>query len=777
MECRTSLLKETLTTVPLSSVTAAAAGQSSHNSYSTATGRGNDVNSNSHSHSNSASWASSTMQPTYYSNSHSYAYPHRRPYPATSLSYGSFTAARSGRRPVAPSVIRSHAEGAGGGGGAGSSPSSSLSRTSSPPSSPTGSASATGYSFSSWGGTVAPDPNSHRSHHNSHNPSYYNYSNHNNNNGGSMRDHNPHPNHRHSVVPGSLSSNATVTTVTRERIPLPKNVVLLSLIESSQLLQDTAQHQLISKGLNDLSSYPRKSTQSSSLATSGILSTFQQDGVRDDDKEEEDRITLGADIVNAACGTYAVANKNGLKIVPKRKDLEGNSEQEHVKEKISFKAAAAADDDDDGGGKTLTLRDYAAAAENEYGVNDSLWKRNVEEIVVNNVKKKIKPYNQKDKNDELTLNYGDRIQVVGIVGKWAKLARGYGYVYLENETDIVKVGGVLDKAANIEAMIYSLSYCRGKLLEAQTSTEREAISLLKELQMTLVQEKDVTVIGAEAFIKGKKKTTVENNNDDDIRQAESFSSDQDQQKQQAQQDDDEMKEEGHSLDGSDNRSSNDHSSGPGGGGMQDVYRPRNHGNNVNVSSHKKESGTVHHDNKENEGIQEDRSRAVSPASFYSSLRHERHYQKQQHDTATDANSSRSGHPNNSFLNFALCGLKSMVSGEDEEERDDLMASRSRNSGLRLQASSSTLHSHYSTDYMVRAAQEWRRRNGKEASEYTHIDFRTGMSGHQGFLSSHAHDRQHTSSSWKLRMSAHSALTPKRTRKKSLSNSSFSFSFG
>ena len=71
------------------------------------------------------------------------------------------------------------------------------------------------------------------------------------------------------------------------------------------------------------------------------------------------------------------------------------------------------------------------------------------------------------------LGYGDRVQVVSIVDNWAKLARGYGYVYLAQESDLVKVGGTLDKAASIEAMISSLSLCRNKLLEAVISAWKQ----------------------------------------------------------------------------------------------------------------------------------------------------------------------------------------------------------------------------------------------------------------------------------------------------------------
>ncbi len=61
------------------------------------------------------------------------------------------------------------------------------------------------------------------------------------------------------------------------------------------------------------------------------------------------------------------------------------------------------------------------------------------------------------------------------------------------------VGNLLDKAAKFEAMINGLSNCRGKLLEAISTTERDAINLMSKLHVSLTEEEDMTVIGAEAF--------------------------------------------------------------------------------------------------------------------------------------------------------------------------------------------------------------------------------------------------------------------------------------
>ena len=43
-----------------------------------------------------------------------------------------------------------------------------------------------------------------------------------------------------------------------------------------------------------------------------------------------------------------------------------------------------------------------------------------------------------DSLDSMTLSYGDRVQVVSINDGWAKLARGYGFVYCKNGTELVK---------------------------------------------------------------------------------------------------------------------------------------------------------------------------------------------------------------------------------------------------------------------------------------------------------------------------------------------------
>jgi len=93
------------------------------------------------------------------------------------------------------------------------------------------------------------------------------------------------------------------------------------------------------------------------------------------------------------------------------------------------------------------------------------------------------------------LKYGDRVQVVSMDGRgWVKLARGYGYIRLENDKQLVKVGGTSDKACQIEAMLHELSLERTRLKAEQTKLERMSAGLMIDLQSTLLSTSDDHVV-------------------------------------------------------------------------------------------------------------------------------------------------------------------------------------------------------------------------------------------------------------------------------------------
>ena len=245
---------------------------------------------------------------------------------------------------------------------------------------------------------------------------------------------------------------------------------------------------------------------------------------------------------------------------------------------------------------------------------------------------------------------------------------------------------MLDKAAKIEALINGLSNCRIKLMEAKATTEKDAIALMDQLQTALVQEEDMTVIGAEAF---------------------EF--------------DGEMDDARDDLSASFSLSKLNDSSDE-----VDELEPSTQNSSINTQTN-------------------------------DTVSHQRHLEV---NTSNDQSVS--------FLDFFLCrNISSYItrSRDTDEQRDDL---RTSNALAHVAAVRSQ-------DQLARAAQEWRRRNGKDASQ-----FRTGRSGDQGVLSHNAHEHGHLNVGTLPRVSDHCGLTPrKRVKKKSTeSTSSLSFvSFG
>jgi len=109
---------------------------------------------------------------------------------------------------------------------------------------------------------------------------------------------------------------------------------------------------------------------------------------------------------------------------------------------------------------------------------------------------------QQSSNDEfdrplVRLSYGDRVQVASMNSRgWVKLARGHGFIRLENDKQLVKVGGSSDKACQIEALLHELSLERTRLKHEQTKLERLSAGLMIDLQSTLITSDDHVVVPA-----------------------------------------------------------------------------------------------------------------------------------------------------------------------------------------------------------------------------------------------------------------------------------------
>ena len=165
----------------------------------------------------------------------------------------------------------------------------------------------------------------------------------------------------------------------KRRLPLPKNVVLLSLIEATELAAE------------DVHSSGHHGTPSDSplLKRNHSILDVEED-------EEEAKIRAGTSLAISDCGTYAVAARDGLEIYPSRPTVVNVGSPEEGEEDVD----------------TLVRffhLDHKLDVENGQKDGDS------------------SPGEAKDL-PPVRLACGDRVQIVSTEAGWAKLARGYGFV-------------------------------------------------------------------------------------------------------------------------------------------------------------------------------------------------------------------------------------------------------------------------------------------------------------------------------------------------------------
>ena len=180
-------------------------------------------------------------------------------------------------------------------------------------------------------------------------------------------------------------ATARPTTV-KKRLPLPKNVVLLSLMEATEL---------VTRDVNQkFSNSPRNSDLSPTEATSTTFEETPGEGGNANQaytasaSGEAHNIYTGTMLAAGTSGTYAVAHREGLDIFSR---------------KPSEAIPLLASDED------------------------------IDNIVGLGLQKDEKRDTESTAPQSMArLSYGDRIQVVSIEGSWAKLARGYGFVKASN---------------------------------------------------------------------------------------------------------------------------------------------------------------------------------------------------------------------------------------------------------------------------------------------------------------------------------------------------------
>jgi hypothetical protein len=187
-----------------------------------------------------------------------------------------------------------------------------------------------------------------------------------------------------SAAAGRGHSITPVAQTEKKRLPLPKNVVLLSLMEATELASEMAQ---------------RRSKIDSLLDTS--VEEEGEEETNDYEVDEDEKIKLSTSLTVGECGTYVVADKEGLQIYPSSptKFIQVDTENE---EKVTL----AHQDVND----MVRFFHLDNKVESSWSGEQSLKKASSDESV------------------ERILKYGDRVQIVSLDDGWAKLARGYGFV-------------------------------------------------------------------------------------------------------------------------------------------------------------------------------------------------------------------------------------------------------------------------------------------------------------------------------------------------------------
>lgn len=286
----------------------------------------------------------------------------------------------------------------------------------------------------------------------------------------------------------------------KRRLALPKNVVLLSLIEATELASEDARRKYTES--------PRRSRDSfdgATYVTGPSIPDLQSKGsMLDVEDEEEEKIKISTSLAVGVAGTYAVAAKEGLQILPSRPSNKESKDGPLQEEDVE-----------------ILVRGYHFDQANSSKDEELDAMQSLEKLRI--------------KKDSLKLCYGDRIQVVSVDGNWAKLARGYGFVRAE-KNQLVKgkfskeksslagsllslisyflrvVGGAVDRACKLEAMLCSLSNRRKELRFEQSKIDNQFIRFMNELEHSLQNDEDLTVILADTF-----SAPVENSKNDFVK--------------------------------------------------------------------------------------------------------------------------------------------------------------------------------------------------------------------------------------------------------------------
>jgi hypothetical protein len=199
----------------------------------------------------------------------------------------------------------------------------------------------------------------------------------------------------------------------KRRLALPKNVVLLSLIQATELASKDARQKYTESPRRSGDSDEAIAATAVNIGSGPSIPDLQSRGsILDFDDEEEERIKISTSLAVGKAGTYAVAVKEGLQIHPSRPINSQNVSE-----------AAMQEEDVETLVRVYHLDQANSSREDDEDTKNS---NRLDHNSQTTISEKLR-----NKKDPLKLCYGDRIQVVSVDGGWAKLARGYGFVRAE----------------------------------------------------------------------------------------------------------------------------------------------------------------------------------------------------------------------------------------------------------------------------------------------------------------------------------------------------------
>ena len=219
--------------------------------------------------------------------------------------------------------------------------------------------------------------------------------------------------------------NTPPTPPIKRRLPLPKNVVLMSLIEATEMAAENVQGREHEPSLNE----------SPMVVGPSVL---------DLEDDEEEKIKTSTTLAISDCGTYAVSAKDGLEIFPSRPESMHSVGHEHSEEDVDtlvrffhmdhkLDLNATSTNSTAATAAAAVLPSDSATSDGD-DANNGVINKQQQQMMMNSNEIADDKKTEDDADHRLKeappgrLSWGDRVQIVSTSNGWAKLARGYGYV-------------------------------------------------------------------------------------------------------------------------------------------------------------------------------------------------------------------------------------------------------------------------------------------------------------------------------------------------------------